>query len=592
MRFIRNGPDIPDRLLQAHEDRKVVFFCGAGISYPAALPTFGGLVARIFDDLGETPTPLQQAAIDARQYDTSIGLLEQSIKGRREQVRRSIAKVLTPDLTNSSATSTHEAILDLGRNQLGQTRIVTTNFDRIFEEVIARDKLKVPTFAAPLLPIPKNRWNGLVYLHGLLPKEISASELDRLVVSSGDFGLAYLSERWAARFVSEMFRNYIVCFVGYSINDPVLRYMMDALAADRLLGESSPDMFAFGSFQKGKEEARRLEWEAKNVVPILYRERDNHSYLHKTLRAWADAYRDGIGAKERIAASSGLSRPLAGGGQDELVGQLRWALSDERGLPAKRFADTVPSPSLDWLGPLTEDCYGRADLSRFGVFPGRASDNDLRFSILNRPSPFELAPRMSLTGNGAATGEWDKIMPHLARWLSRHLDNPRLILWIAKSGGYLHPGFAWWIQHQIDEITQLEQSNSVEKLEQLRSASPDAIPRAILRPLWKVVLAGRLKSFANQGDLFDWIRRIKLEGADWRAKSELSQIFGPRVIVREKFDYFEEPSESEGEAKQLNDVIDWEITLSANHVHSHIRELHKDVNWQRSIRILFPVVSG
>ena len=52
--------------------------------------------------------------------------------------------------------------------------------------------------------------------------------------------LAYLTERWAARFVGELFRNYVVCFVGYSINDPVMRYMMDALAADRMLGESCP----------------------------------------------------------------------------------------------------------------------------------------------------------------------------------------------------------------------------------------------------------------------------------------------------------------------------------------------------------------
>ena len=33
---------------------------------------------------------------------------------------------------------------------------------------------------------------------------------------------------------------HVVCFVGYSINDPVLRYMMDALAADRMLGEVTP----------------------------------------------------------------------------------------------------------------------------------------------------------------------------------------------------------------------------------------------------------------------------------------------------------------------------------------------------------------
>jgi hypothetical protein len=42
---------------------------------------------------------------------------------------------------------------------------------------------------------------------------------------SDNSGLAYLTERWAARLVGELFRNFTVCFVGYSINDPVLRYM-------------------------------------------------------------------------------------------------------------------------------------------------------------------------------------------------------------------------------------------------------------------------------------------------------------------------------------------------------------------------------
>lgn len=40
MQFLKNGPDIPERLLQAHEDGQVVFFCGAGVSYPARLPGF------------------------------------------------------------------------------------------------------------------------------------------------------------------------------------------------------------------------------------------------------------------------------------------------------------------------------------------------------------------------------------------------------------------------------------------------------------------------------------------------------------------------------------------------------------------------
>ena len=300
MQFVRNGPDIPERLLQAHEEGRVVFFCGAGISYPARLPDFRGLVSALYKELGEPPNAIQQAAIKAGQFDTAIGLLEAEIVGGRETVRQKMAKILTPDLSAPNSTATHEALLTLAKSRDGRDRLITTNFDRLFEEVIAVKGLTIKCLQAPLLRVPKNRWGGIVYLHGLLSPAPTASDLDDLVVSSGDFGLAYLTERWAARFVSELFRNYTVCFVGYSINDPVLRYMMDALAADRLLGESPPEMFAFGSYPKGKEEERANEWKAKNVTPILYREHKRHSYLHKTLRTWAETYRDGVRGKERI----------------------------------------------------------------------------------------------------------------------------------------------------------------------------------------------------------------------------------------------------------------------------------------------------
>ena len=269
MQFVHHGPDIPERLLQAHDDGRVVFFCGAGISYPARLPGFAGLVEKLYTALAATPNSVQQTAIKAGQFDTAIGLLEADIVGGRKEatVRKALAAILKPNLSAPNAMATHEALLTLGKNRENRTRIITTNFDRLFEEVITAQSLPIERFQAPLLPVPKNRWDGLVYLHGLLTAAPTATELDRLVVSSGDFGLAYLTERWAARFVSELFRNYTVCFVGYSINDPVLRYMMDALAADRLLGESPPEMFAFGSHAKGKENERALEWRAKTGPP-------------------------------------------------------------------------------------------------------------------------------------------------------------------------------------------------------------------------------------------------------------------------------------------------------------------------------------
>ena len=55
MQFVKDGPDIPEHLLEAHEDGHVVFFCGAGISYPAGLPGFEGLVKKLYARLGVIP---------------------------------------------------------------------------------------------------------------------------------------------------------------------------------------------------------------------------------------------------------------------------------------------------------------------------------------------------------------------------------------------------------------------------------------------------------------------------------------------------------------------------------------------------------
>ena len=235
MQFVTRGPDIPDALLQAHEEGRVVFFCGAGISYPAGLPGFKGLVDEIYRRVGTTPFPNEQEAYARSQFDATLDLLERRIPGQRVAVRNALVQSLQPRLRRRGATDTHAALLQLARSREGSLRLVTTNFDRIFEHVAKRTKVTCNKYAAPMFPIPKNsRWNGLVYLHGLLPAMPDDSSLHRLVLTSGDFGLAYLTERWAARFVSELFRNYVVCFVGYSINEPVLRYMMDALAADRM----------------------------------------------------------------------------------------------------------------------------------------------------------------------------------------------------------------------------------------------------------------------------------------------------------------------------------------------------------------------
>jgi SIR2-like domain len=345
MQFVPNGPDIPNALLQAHEEGKVVFFCGAGISYPAGLPGFKGLVDRIYSSIGTQPNEIEKEAYDRWQYDTTLNLLEARVPGGRWTVRKALAEALKPKLRKKGATTTHTALLDLARNRDGSVHLITTNFDRIFNREISRKKLQLTEYAAPCLPIPKNsRWNGLVYLHGMLPKELEEHALNQLIITSGDFGLAYLTERWAARFVSDLFQNFTVCFVGYSIGDPVLRYLMDALAADRMLGEFPPQAYAFGSYRtdkeakpKDREPQQKIEWKAKGVIPILYdAPHHDHSALHRTLDLWAQTYRDGIQGKESIVTEYALTKPSASTQQDDYVRRMIWALSDRSGKPAKR----------------------------------------------------------------------------------------------------------------------------------------------------------------------------------------------------------------------------------------------------------------
>ena len=71
MQFVEQGPDIPEALLQAHEEGLVVFFCGAGISYPAGLPGFKELVDRIYDELGAELDEIEQQAYSREQFDAT-----------------------------------------------------------------------------------------------------------------------------------------------------------------------------------------------------------------------------------------------------------------------------------------------------------------------------------------------------------------------------------------------------------------------------------------------------------------------------------------------------------------------------------------
>lgn len=590
MQFIINGPDIPDALLQAHEEGRVVFFCGAGISYPAGLPGFKGLVDQIYRLNGTTLSEIEREVFERGQFDATLDLLERRLPGQRMAVRRALAKALKPKLRRRGAIDTQAALLRLAHNRDGAVRLVTTNFDRTFHVAAKRTGLAFRAYAAPMLPIPKNsRWDGLVYLHGLLPEKSDDTALNRLVVTSGDFGLAYLTERWAARFVSELFRNYIVCFVGYSINDPVLRYMMDALAADRMLGEVTPQAWSLGDCEPGQEHRKTIEWEAKGVTSILYTVpagTNDHSALHQTLHAWADTYRDGVQGKEAIVVKHALAHPQNSTRQDDFVGRMLWALSDKSGLPAKRFADHNPAPPLDWLlEAFSDERFQYSDLPRFHVPPHIEIDTKLRFSLIRRPASYDRAPQILLASGGASNSEWDDVMFHIARWLVRYLDDPRLIIWIAERGGQMHDRWPFLIEHELERFAALEQDRKTSERDEILLHAPKAIPGSLMSTLWRLLLSGRVKSSWRDHDLYRWQRRLKREGLTTTLRLELRELLSPMVALKKPFRLSWNDQNGLDEPMRIRQLVDWELVLAADHVHSVLIDL-ADESWKLALPYL------
>lgn len=578
MQFVTNGPDIPDALLQAHEEGRVVFFCGAGISRPADLPDFGGLVQRLFQQAGEPSDKTESDLIEQSQFDRAIGHYEQRIQGGRTTTRRGLPSILSGDLTKRRALTTHLALLTLGRSRDGGLKLVTTNFDTLFEDAVSRYRLPSPIIYHD--PPTRLRWDGVVHLHGRMPAKPSVDDLDQLVLSDGDFGQAYLTHGWAARFVAGLFRDYTLCFVGYSIDDPVLRYMTAAHALD-----GAQKMFAFASYETGKAEPELRAWMDKHVTPILYDDAAFHRNLHQTLHVWASVYRDGIRGKERLVARYAHRQPKESTPQNDFVSRMLWALSDKSGLPAKRFAACNPAPSLDWLlDVFSDERFKHIDLGRFDVPARNKIDGNLRFSLIRRPAPYDRAPPMRLVSGGMSDNHWDDVMFHLASWLLRHLDDARLVIWIAERGGQLHDRWPWLIEHELDRFAALERDGKTAELNEVRLHAPKATPGPLMRTLWRLLLSGRVKSSWHDPDLYRWKGRLKREGLTTTLRLELRELLAPKVALKKPFRWGEEDS-STAEPTRIKQLVDWELVLAADHVQSTLRDL-ADERWTSALPAL------
>lgn len=324
-----SGVEFPAELVDAHRAGRLVLFVGAGASRdePAGLPDFKALTRSI---AGEAHYEVAESDLD--HPDVVLGRIED----RGVDIHLRVAEQLS--VPESKHNRLHEAVVDLALTA-PTLRLVTTNFDRHLTSAIEARGAEVEEYAAPALPMGDN-FAGLVYLHGTLRQPPQ-----RLVVTDGDFGKAYLRDAWAARFLERMFAEFSVLFIGYSHGDVVMRYLARALGPDgqRYVLTDTPG---------------ERDWKDLGLRPIGYEVVDNsHAALGHSLGRWAEIAGMGLlDHRQRVAEL--VASPPSGVPEEESY--LEELVADPSRAPL--FCEFARAPEwLDWAStqPVFKDLLTR-----------------------------------------------------------------------------------------------------------------------------------------------------------------------------------------------------------------------------------------
>jgi len=101
-----------------------------------------------------------------------------------------------------------------------------------------------------------------------------------LILTSADFGDAYLRNGWASRYVEDRMRLGTLVLVGYGAEDAAMRLLLETLDADRDRFRDLHDIYAM---ERGTAESASL-WKAKGIKPLEFTDYDA---IYDTLSEWA-----------------------------------------------------------------------------------------------------------------------------------------------------------------------------------------------------------------------------------------------------------------------------------------------------------------
>ena len=316
LRFSNDGPEFPNEFIDSLLAGEVVFLCGTGVS-AQQMPDFRRLVERTYEALGVERTVSEQSAFDECHFEEVLGSLSRRLSDPFA-VQRTVSELLAvPDHPNLNQ---HRTIVRLSRDLDNRISVVTTNFDTLLEraagEVLPGETRENISFAGQALPAPGSpSFSGIIHIHGRLKDGSLGLELTPLVITSADYGDAYMRSGWASRFLFDLARCKAIVLVGYSANDAPVRYFLNVLEADRARFPDLKQVYALAAYKRNPEEATR-SWGTLAVEPLPYCKvnhdcgKHDHSPLWRDLAELADVTERPKHYRQKRARAI-LERPVA-----------------------------------------------------------------------------------------------------------------------------------------------------------------------------------------------------------------------------------------------------------------------------------------
>jgi len=171
---------------------------------------------------------------------------------------------------------------------------------------------------------------------------------------------------------------------------------------------------------------------------------------------------------------------------------------------------------------------------------------------------------MAIVNAGPRNIRWDAVMSQLAHWLLRHLDDPKLLIWLIKRGGQLHDQLIWLIERRLDELDKLANDGNTTELDRIRASAPNAIPRPAMRTLWRLLLNGHVRSGLRDLSLYRWRDQFKRDGLTASVRLALRETLTPCLTLREPFRWSGADGDDEAQDR-IKGIVEWEVVLASDH---------------------------